>query len=88
MRTRNTSYQHDPLVIPSRWEEEEKRFALRLRDLIENLFKKIGGMKNQLYPIGSVYITQSDNNPQAWLGGIWEQAAITQEGFHYWLRTK
>jgi len=29
---------HQPPVIPSRWSEEERRFAIRIKQLVETLF--------------------------------------------------
>ena len=37
-KQQNQSYQHEPLLTPSKWQGEEKRFAIRLAQLMEQLF--------------------------------------------------
>ena len=37
-KQQNQSYQHEPLLTPSKWQGEEKRFAIRLGQLMEQLF--------------------------------------------------
>lgn len=32
------TYQHEPLRTPSQWQGEERRFAIRLGQLVEQLF--------------------------------------------------
>ena len=34
-KQQNQSYQHEPLLTPSQWQGEEKRFAIRLAQLME-----------------------------------------------------
>lgn len=43
-----TSYQHEPLLIPSGWEGEERRFAIRLSQLVEQLFYAQQGLIKRL----------------------------------------
>lgn len=51
-----------------------------LDDLVTGILKshnQDGTLKNdiilsQIYPVGSIYITTTDNSPQKWLGGTWE----------------
>lgn len=42
------SYQHEPLLTPSGWQGEEKRFAIRLGQLMEQLFQTQQGMLRRL----------------------------------------
>ena len=42
------SYQHEPLLTPQGWQGEEKRFAIRLAQLIEQLFQTQQGMLRRL----------------------------------------
>ena len=37
-KQQNQSYQHEPLLTPSKWQGEEKRFDIRLGQLMEQLF--------------------------------------------------
>lgn len=39
MNKTHTAYQHEPLVTPSGWQGEERRFAIRLHQLVERLFR-------------------------------------------------
>lgn len=34
-----TAYQHEPLITPAAWQGEERRFAIRLGQLLERLFQ-------------------------------------------------
>ena len=42
------SYQHEPLLTPQGWQGEEKRFAIRLGQLMEQLFQTQQGMLRRL----------------------------------------
>jgi len=42
------SYQHEPLLTPSGWQGEEKRFAIRLGQLMEQLFQTQQGILRRL----------------------------------------
>lgn len=40
---------------------------------VQTLRNEIKRLPSKLFPVGSVYITMNDTNPQGWLGGTWEQ---------------
>lgn len=42
------SYQHEPLLTPQSWQGEEKRFAIRLGQLMEQLFQTQQGILRRL----------------------------------------
>ena len=64
--------------IPSRWSEEERRFAFGLRALFDQLFGR-----NTTYPIGIVVFTAADQKPFTF--GEWEKVtALT--GLYAWKR--
>ena len=35
-----TAYQHEPLITPASWQGEERRFAIRLGQLMDQLFRE------------------------------------------------
>ena len=37
-RQHQTVYQHEPLLTPSAWQGEDRRFAIRLAQMMEQLF--------------------------------------------------
>lgn len=37
-----TSYQHEPLVTPAGWTGEERRFAIRLKQILDDLYRRSG----------------------------------------------
>lgn len=48
---RATGYQYEPLVTPSKWSGEEKQFALRLTQALDDLYNKYGKMLERLKEI-------------------------------------
>ena len=42
------SYQHEPLLTPQSWQGEKKRFAIRLGQLMEQLFQTQQGILRRL----------------------------------------
>ena len=43
-------------------------------------------MLQQVYPIGSIYLSAKEESPQAMFGGVWERAETTLE-MNMWKRT-
>lgn len=41
-------YQHEPLVTPFRWSGDERQFALRVGQLIDALYQRIGVLETRL----------------------------------------
>ena len=48
MKAANVQYQYEPLVIPEEWQEGERRFAMRLTELMDGLFQRLGQMERRL----------------------------------------
>ena len=44
-KRRPTAYQYEPLVTPSTWHGDELRFALRLTQIIDDLYQKYGAVR-------------------------------------------
>lgn len=84
------------LRIPARWQEEERSLVRQIEDLFDRLFlgnfkirpgsKLAQSVTDYAYPVGSIYICESDTNPAAELGGEWE--AVTSSIGYAWKRTK
>ena len=99
MRNGQPSYQYEPLITPTKWQGDEKRFSIRLTQLLDDLFGKYGSMANKVkslekavselptepeepevpsitidnvYPVGSVYVSSENVNPASVFGGTWE----------------
>lgn len=47
-RRRASLPQYEPLRTPGKWTEEEKRFALRLTQLLDELFEKQSAMLRRI----------------------------------------
>ena len=45
----------------------------KLTELVNELIEKQNNTLNEVYPIGSVYISMNDTNPSTLFGGTWEQ---------------
>jgi len=43
-----TSYQYEPLLTPKQWKDEERSFALRLTQLMDALFDRLGRLEERL----------------------------------------
>lgn len=41
-------YQYEPPVIPAEWQGAPRRFALRLTELLDALFARLGAMESRL----------------------------------------
>ena len=50
-RSTQTSYQHEPLVTPSNWQGDERRFSIRLSQLLDELYNKVGRADTRLKAI-------------------------------------
>lgn len=49
MKTRRTSIpQYEPLVTPQKWTEDEKRFAHRLTQLMDEVFAKLSALNRRI----------------------------------------
>lgn len=47
-RRRASIYQYEPLTTPEKWSGDEKRFALRLTQLMDQLFEKQSAMQERI----------------------------------------
>lgn len=79
-----SKYQYEPLITPSKWNDEEKRFARRLTSILDDLHAKVGRLKNggpsseggsssalDAYPVGSIYMSVNETSPEELFGGSW-----------------
>lgn len=41
-------YQHEPLVIPYKWNGEERQFGIKLDRLLDELYRKIGALEQRV----------------------------------------
>lgn len=84
-------YQHEPLLTPSSWTGEARRFAIRLGQLADDLYLRLGALRTQVeaicdpYPVGSVYLAAHEVSPGALFGGTWE-ALENEGGLFRWKR--
>lgn len=73
-------------TIPTRWGEEERRFAFSLRDLLEQTRWQLA------YPVGSVALsvrTSETGTPVKPFGfGEWEQVTTDLVGIYAWKRVR
>lgn len=47
-RKSQNTYQYEPLVTPSKWNGEERRFSIRLSQLLDDLFGKYGTVSSKV----------------------------------------
>lgn len=52
-RRRAAVCQYEPLVTPETWSGDEKRFALRLTQLMDELFEKLSAMHKRIAALES-----------------------------------
>lgn len=87
-RTTQSTYQYEPLVTPAKWQGDERRFSIRLSQLLDDLFGKFGRADTRLraleegtgssvapldaYPVGSIFMSSENVNPGETFGGEWE----------------
>ena len=45
---KQTHYQYEPLVTPDSWQGSARRFALRLTELMDTLFQRLGAVERRL----------------------------------------
>ena len=65
--------------IPSKWSDEEKRFANGLREMFDRVFSR-----NATYPVGIVVLTSNDKKPFTF--GEWEAVTTGITGVYGWKR--
>ena len=53
MKRMNGPYQYEPLVTPEGWKDAERRFAIRLTQLLDELFDRVGRMERQISAMGA-----------------------------------
>lgn len=41
-------YQYEPLVTPQEWQGGARRFAIRLTELLDTLFQRMGALERRL----------------------------------------
>lgn len=79
-RTTQSTYQYEPLVTPAKWQGDERRFSIRLSQLLDDLFGKYGTVSSKVkalslldvYPVGSIYVSSENVDPAETMGGTWE----------------
>ena len=73
-------------MIPERWGEEGRRFALGLRDLMEQI------RWQRAYPVGIVVMSvrkaENDNPVKPFTFGDWESVTTGITGVYGWKRVK
>ena len=47
MKTKG-EYQHEPLILPENWEGDAERFGVRLKRLIDELYRKTGELERRV----------------------------------------
>ena len=47
-RTTQSTYQYEPLVTPAKWQGDERRFSIRLSQLLDDLFGKYGTVSSKV----------------------------------------
>ena len=45
---KQSEYQYEPLVTPESWQGSARRFAVRLTQLLDTLFQRVGAMDRRL----------------------------------------
>lgn len=45
---KTTNYQYEPLLTPKQWKDDERSFALRLTQLMDVLFDRLGRLEKRL----------------------------------------
>lgn len=70
-------------MLPTRWGEEERRFALGLRDLID--FVRYRAWQ-RAWPVGSVFLTVGEDKPFTF--GSWEEVTTGITGVSGWKRVR
>ena len=72
-------YQYEPLVTPTSWKGDEQQFSIRLTQILDDLYQKVGTLRHSVvttedvYPVGSIYIAAKNVDPAALFGGKWER---------------
>ena len=70
-------------IIPSRWGQEERRFALGIRDLFEYVRSSVW---QRAWPVGSVILTTGEEKPFTF--GSWEEIETGITDVTGWKRVK
>ena len=72
-------YQYEPLVTPSSWKGDEQQYAIRMTQILDDLYQKVGVLRRSIvttedvYPVGSIYIAAQNVDPEVLFGGKWER---------------
>ena len=84
------------LHVPDTWQGPARSFAIRVQEVIDQLFfgnykiragsKLAKSVTDYAYPVGSIYICDSDTNPGTKLGGTW--VSVTSSIGYAWKRTE
>lgn len=80
-----TNYQYPFPSIPRKWGHDEMQFAQGLRRLFDILFAKKWLSISEVFPVGSVVLTESDTAPYSF--GTWEAIQSGISGVYAWKRT-
>lgn len=48
MKYRQTRYQYEPLMIPQGWKDGEKRLVIRLTEVLDGLFDRLGRLEKRI----------------------------------------
>lgn len=79
---------HEPLRVPQGWEGQARALVVQLERILNDVY---GHMHNDdawrtVYPVDSIYISDSDTSPAELFGGAWE-AVTNSLNLHMWKRT-
>lgn len=79
MKRTRPLYQYEPLVTPTSWVGDEQQFSIRLTQILDDLYQKVGTLRRSVvttedvYPVGSIFIAAKNVNPETLFGGKWER---------------
>lgn len=66
-------------MTPTGWKGEEQQFSIRLTQILDDLYQKVGTLRRSVvttedvYPVGSIYIAAKNVDPAVLFGGNWER---------------
>ena len=85
----NTTYQYEPLPVPSGWTQEEKRFIQRLTDILDDIYLKWGRIgENELSRsvVGKILASVKKDDLEVYLRFDENGVSVGREGDLYYTR--